>query len=97
MVKKLQIIGKFPSDDLTLPPVTEQDNDKFLKVVDGKWAVTELPVYNGEIEIVPSANDEVTLLTAKKLLDSNIRVKKIPYSEVSNTSGGTTATIGSEV
>lgn len=57
----------------------------------------ELPSYNGEIEIVPSANSDITLLTSQTYVDANIKVNKIPYAEVSNNSGGKTATIGNEV
>lgn len=33
-----------------LPEVTTDDNDKFLKVVDGKWAAVGVSTYDGEVE-----------------------------------------------
>ena len=76
-----------------LPSVTEQDNDKFLKVIDGEWAAAELPVYDGEFSVTPSATEDQTLLTAQKLMDADVKIEKIPYAEVTNTSNGTTVTI----
>lgn len=35
-----------------MPEVTEADNGKFLRVVDGAWAAVTLPIYNGEVEDV---------------------------------------------
>lgn len=90
--KKLQIIGTFPTGP-SLPSVTEADNDKILKVVDGKWAATELPVYDGEFSVTPSATEEQTLLTSQKFMDADIKIEKIPYAEVTNSANGTTITI----
>lgn len=49
--------------------------------------------YNGSYSVTPSS-ESLTLETAAKFLDADIRVEKIPYAEVSNNSGGTTVTIG---
>lgn len=54
----------------------------------------KLPSYDGEYEVNPSAHEDITLLTSQTFVDSNIKVNKIPYAEVSNNSGGMTATIG---
>ena len=54
----------------------------------------ELPTFNGEYEVTPSASNEVTLLTSQTFVDANIKVNKIPYAEVSNNVGGSTVTIG---
>ena len=35
-----------------LPPVTEADNGKIPRVVDGAWAVVDLPIYDGENEVM---------------------------------------------
>lgn len=35
-------------NDKILPRITSEDNDKFLKVVDGQWAVVEIPLAKGE-------------------------------------------------
>ena len=80
-----------------LPKVTNADNGKVLTVSNGKWAAKDLPQYDGEYSVTPSAEGEITLETAQKLLDADIKVNKIPYSEVSNNSGGNTVFIGSEV
>jgi hypothetical protein len=80
-----------------LPEVSEEDNGKVLMVIDGEWAAGDLPLYDGAYELTPSANNSQTLYTAQKLLDADIKVNKIPYTEVSNSSNGLTVTIGSEV
>lgn len=85
------------SGESNLPIVTESDNGKVMMVVDGKWAAGELPLYDGAYEVTPSATNDKTLYTAQKLMDADIQVNKIPYSEVSNSANGTTVTIGSEV
>ena len=56
----------------------------------------EYPLYDGEYVVTPSVNEQV-LNTAKKNLNEDIKVKNIPYFEVSNNAGGTTVTIGNEV
>lgn len=56
----------------------------------------EYPFYDGEYEVTPSTEEQV-LKTANKSLNEDIKIKTIPYFEVSNNAGGTTVTIGSEV
>lgn len=98
--KVLKILGEFPSGP-GLPEVTEADNGKTLGVKDGKWAAVPFPTvgsidypeYEGSYEVTPSAEAQ-TLETADKVLKQNIEVKKIPYAEVLNDSGGNTVTIG---
>ena len=77
-----------------LPNVTEGDEGKVLTVVDGKWKAASLPFYDGKYEITPSAESKQTLKTANALMDADVVVEKIPYAEVTNTSNGTTVTIG---
>lgn len=79
--------------DKVLPAVTEADDGKILTVSGGAWTAAELPKYDGEYSVTPAA-EEQTLLTARKYLDANLKIEKIPYSEVSNTANGTTVTIG---
>lgn len=59
-----------------------------------KDSLDEYPEYKGKYTIAPETKTDVVLSTSKKRLESNIIVKKIPYAEVSNNSGGTTASIG---
>ena len=49
--------------------------------------------YKGSYEVTPSVNEQ-TLSTAKKVMREDVKIKEIPYAEVSNTSGGTTVIIG---
>lgn len=50
-------------------------------------------VYDGEYRVIPKISAQ-TLDTANKLMQSDVVVEKIPYAEVSNNSGGKTASIG---
>ena len=49
--------------------------------------------YEGSYDIVPSADFQL-LPTAECFMDDDMIVHPIPYAEVSNVSGGYTATIG---
>lgn len=42
MTKKYQVLGRFPSENSSLPEVTENDNGKIIQVVDGEWKVTTI-------------------------------------------------------
>lgn len=77
-----------------LPTVSTKDNGKILSVVDGEWAAAELPVYSGEYEISPLTSSDIEMQTAQTYMNTNVRIKKIPYAEVQNNSGGITASIG---
>lgn len=57
-----------------------------------RWA--DLPAYSGVWSVTPLVNTQTTLETAQTYLDRDIVVEAIPYAEVSNISGGMTATIG---
>jgi len=60
-----------------------------------RWA--DLPVFEptaGTWSVTPLVEAETTLHTAGNYLDRDIVVEAIPYAEVSNISGGMTATIG---
>ena len=66
-------------------------------------AINELPsadtagyeVYEGDYKVTPSVSSK-TLNTLNKLMQADVLVEKIPYAEVTNNSGGTTATIGGD-
>lgn len=82
-----------------LPLVTEEDNDKVLTVVDGKWQAVDLPYtseypeYEGEYFVIPEVESQ-TLDTSNRVLTEDVTVDAIPYAEVSNSADGTTVTIG---
>lgn len=50
-------------------------------------------VYEGSYKVTPSVLNQ-TLDTSNKLMQSDVLIEEIPYAEVSNNSGGKTATIG---
>ena len=52
----------------------------------------EVPVYDGSYSVTPAVTEQ-TMETANKMMTDNVKVEKIPYSEVSNNSGGFTVTI----
>lgn len=52
--------------------------------------------YSGAYTVTPSSSEQ-TLETASKLMEDDVTVKEIPYYDVSNTSGGSTVYIGTEV
>jgi len=55
--------------------------------------LTELNVYSGRYEVTPSA-EEQTLPTAQVIMEQDLLINEIPYSEVSNNKGGKTVNIG---
>ena len=50
-------------------------------------------VYEGSYKVTPAVSSQ-TLDTSNKLMQADVLVEKIPYAEVSNNSGGKTASIG---
>ena len=77
-----------------LPDVTEADEGKFLKVSGAKWVAADLPKYDGEYSVSPSPTEDQLLKTGSTFVDADIKINKIPYSEVSNSSNGITVAIG---
>lgn len=51
------------------------------------------PSYTGEYEVTPILSNDIILDTNGKVMQDNVSVKKIPYYETSNLSGGTTVYI----
>ena len=51
------------------------------------------PIYTGETIVTPRASEEQVLETAQKTVLDNIVVLEIPYTEVTNPSGGLTVNI----
>lgn len=52
--------------------------------------------YMGDYEVTPKVTEQ-SLETKDKHMTDNVMIKSIPFFNVSNTSGGSTAYIGSEV
>lgn len=63
-------------------------------VVLKKSSIEDYNFYEGPYVINPLTTTSSILQTEQKILEQNIIVNKIRFSEVSNTSGGTTAYIG---
>ena len=53
--------------------------------------------YEGSYLITPSTDQDVVLKTKDKLMTDDLTLKKIPFHETSNDSGGVTIYIGKEV
>lgn len=51
-------------------------------------------VYEGDYEVTPSLQAQ-TLPTSQKVMLNDMKIRKIPITTVSNTSGGNTVIIGS--
>lgn len=76
--------------------ISESATGVTLKVETGGGGGGErLPNYIGSYSVVPSSRP-VTLPTKNKSMLDDVTIHKIPYAEVSNPSGGMTATIGLE-
>lgn len=56
----------------------------------------DVPHYEGDYTVTPTV-DGKTLKTAQTFLEEDIKIKKIPYFEVNNNSGGNTVYIANEV
>lgn len=87
-IKELENSGK------VLPEITEADDYKVMMALNGDWVASKLPTYDGTFEIIPNTENDILLKTSQRYLDSDIKVNKVPYHEVSNTSDGITVTIG---
>ena len=57
----------------------------------GDWVA-----YDGDYIVTPKTDGQ-TLETANKVMLNDVTIKAIPYFETSNTSGGSTVYIGTEV
>ena len=82
----------------TISPQTLKDKLNPVLSVNGikpdETGNVKIASYNGEYQVTPRTEEDITLLTAQTFVDTDIKVLKIPYAEVTNNSGGTTATIG---
>lgn len=87
-------VALFEENDASFPTIFEESDTTFnayfgelIKVYD------DVPQYEGTYEVTPKVTEQ-TLPTAQKFLARDVTIEKIPYFEVSNNSGGTTASIG---
>ena len=78
---EISITGKLKTEDVVFGNIQLSGN---------------LSIYNGDYTVTPSV-EEQTLKTANKKMLEDVTVKKIPFYETSNLSGGNTVYIGSEV
>lgn len=78
---EISITGKLKTEDVMFGKIQLSGN---------------LSIYNGDYTVTPSV-EEQTLKTANKKMLEDVTVKKIPFYETSNLSGGNTVYIGSEV
>ena len=79
--------------------VFEETREDFCADFSGDLRVTvidNIAPYIGEYEVTPKVMEQ-TLETENKRMTEDLTVKKIPYFEVSNLTGGNTVYIGSEV
>lgn len=95
----LNLNVEFDNDPLTSFKVKfESDSSIDLKTSFGEVHIIKttdhLDIYDGDHIVIPNANSEVILPTTNKTLMADIKVEKIPYSEVTNLANGITATIG---
>lgn len=62
-----------------------------------KISLKDLPKYEGVVEIIPDVDNAQVLKTAQKYMETDVKIRKIPFAEVTNQTGGKTVTIGKEV
>lgn len=92
-VKKPQIelVIEAPKIELSIAaPQVSLDVGKFGDVP------IEYESYEGDYTVIPSRHEQ-TLATANKLLEQDIVIKEVPYSEVGNLAGGSTFYIAKEI
>lgn len=88
---------EFEEDPLTLDVSfcsDEEFNVDFGEIQ--RIAAEDIPVYDGEYEVTPTPEGQ-TLETAGLLMEKDTTIRAIPVYEVSNTAGGTTVYIGTEI
>lgn len=90
--QKINITDPNGSQDINVENAVEQkvDIEQDIIIVP---VYEDVPLYEGEYGVTPKVTEQ-TLPTAQKFLARDVTIEKIPYFEVSNNSGGTTASIG---
>lgn len=72
---------------------TEQEFSARFEAFQVETEIVGGEIYTGDYTVIPQVHQQ-TLNTKNKSMSDDVTVEEIPYAEVSNTSGGTTATIG---
>ena len=92
---KLDVI--FTEHNSNLDMVFEEQNFDSVADFGEVYVVTDggYESYDGDYEVVPRLHEQV-LNTSKKIMQDDVKIKEIPVTRVSNTSGGTTVIIGVE-
>ena len=93
--QKINITDQKGSQDITAENAVEQKVDIKQDIVIVP-VYEDVPIYEGSYTATPKVNEQ-TLPTRKKFLEEDVTIKKIPYFEVGNNSGGETVYIGNEV
>ena len=82
-----------------LIPISVANNEYYV-IFTAKWKndkkTTSGAIYEGEYTVIPKVTEQ-TLPTAETYLEDDVTVKSIPYYNVSNTAGGSSVYIGSEL
>lgn len=78
----------------TVPELKIQVEKQIKIGIDAKQTVGT-PAYDGQTTIIPSADKDIVLPTANRVVNKNISVLAIPYAAVSNDAGGYTVSIAS--
>ena len=63
---------------------------------DNKTGISSGEIYDGEYVVIPKVTEQ-SLPTAEKFMEDDVTIKSIPYFNVSNTAGGSSVYIGSEL
>lgn len=92
---KASIILREKSVDITKNGIVEimpDDGEAFSKV-NVNVNVGDAEIYTGSYEVTPQFHEQI-LETAHKVMRNDVKIKNIPITTVSNTSGGRTLIIG---
>ena len=95
----MKMAVKFSESNQSFDVKIKEANQSFDARFKGIQPVTEYiggEPYIGEYTIIPKVEAQ-TMPTKGKVMSDDVTVKKIPYFDVSNNSGGSTVYIGNEV
>lgn len=84
-----------------LIPIDVKNNEYYV-IFNAKWmndsstGTGSGEIYDGDYVVIPKVTEQM-LPTAEKFMEDDVTVKSIPYFNVSNTAGGSSVYIGSEI